>query len=110
MFIHAHKARAFRNPNDGTLYQVPANFVGPVPDWVTKTAYFEKCCNSGSITAIMSTTDKAVAAAANAPQAKQVKENAAAKRAREQQETAAMKAYTDAQNAAAGDENPPAEE
>lgn len=82
MFIHARAARLFRNRATGETFLVQKEFIGEVPDWVTKTQLFRAACNAGTITALVSSSDAELLGKARTPeQAASVRKAAADKAA-----------------------------
>jgi len=51
MFINCKKALEFTNP-EGGKFTVPQNYIGSVPNWVTKTWLYKAACSDGTITFI----------------------------------------------------------
>lgn len=71
MFIQSNQAFRFRNGGD--KFEIPAHFVGQVPDWVTKTDLYQLAGKGGNITFLgePAKTGRGVQAdAAKAPEAK----------------------------------------
>lgn len=57
MFINCKKALEFTNP-EGGKFTVPQNYIGSVPNWVTKTWLYKAACSDGTITFIGSPQDE----------------------------------------------------
>ena len=58
MFIQCKNAVCFKNGADKVV--LPNQYVGSIPDWVTKTWYFEMLVKGGTITFIGNGTDKEI--------------------------------------------------
>ena len=87
MFIQCKNAVCFKNGNDKVV--LPNQYVGSIPDWVSKTWYFEMLVKDGTITFIGNGTDKEIDKAEEvAKEKKEVKEKVAEeKRAEDKKST-----------------------
>ena len=73
MFI-ASKRNISIPSDDGTMsHFIPRDYVGPVPDWVAKTAYFAELVADGKISVSKSTQDKDVQDAVATPPKRRTK-------------------------------------
>jgi hypothetical protein len=62
MFVNTKKTIKIVSDN-GTVFSAKAGWIGEVPEWVQEHWYFKSLCKDGTVTAIVSTKDKAVQAA-----------------------------------------------
>ncbi len=62
MFINTKKTIKIKSDN-GTVFEARAGWIGEVPTWVEEHWFFKALCKDGSVTAIMSSKDKDIAAA-----------------------------------------------
>ena len=62
MFINTKKSFKLTSEN-GTAFEKRAGWIGEVPKWVEDHWYFKALCEDGSVTAIVSSRDKDIAAA-----------------------------------------------
>jgi hypothetical protein len=109
MFIHARAARLFRNRHTGETFLVRKEFVGEVPDWVTKTQLFRNACAAGTITALVGTSDAELLGKANTPeQAASVRKAAADKAAADAAYEKALAEAGITPSASSGDKPDPA--
>ncbi|MCM1059461.1 MAG: hypothetical protein NC452_04130 [Eubacterium sp.] len=59
MFVKCSKRVKFTHPeNPKVIWEMPAGFIGDVPNWVENHWYFAACCKDGIITAIKSKSDR----------------------------------------------------
>ena len=57
MFVNCRKSSRITGDN-GQTFDMPAGFIGEVPEWVAKHWYFQALCKDGTVTAIVSKKDK----------------------------------------------------
>jgi len=80
------------SPDGRQAYPIPKDYIGSVPDWVTKTKYFEELVKDGKIAVSSTTKDNALeqadAEAEKAEQEAREKAKAAAEAEKAEQEAA----------------------
>ena len=80
------------SPDGRQAYPIPKNYIGAVPDWVTKTKYFKELVKDGKIAVSSTTKDKALeqadAEAKNAERKAREKAKDAAEAEKAEQEAA----------------------
>lgn len=82
-FVTCRKTVKITDDLTGEVFRMPSGFIGSVPKWVENHWYYKAMCNSGTITAIVSTHDndleKTEAEAKSKETAKRIEQEKAAK-------------------------------
>ena len=58
MVIMAKQSVLFLHPEGGKDFQAPNGYIGPCPEWVTKTRQFREMVSDGMIVAAETSSDK----------------------------------------------------
>lgn len=89
MFIQCKSAVCFKNGVDKVV--LPNQYVGSVPDWVSKTWYFQMLVKDGTITFIGNGTDKEIDKADEVAKEKKETKDEVAKEKRSEDKKVAQK-------------------
>lgn len=74
MFIVANRNIVLPSADGAAQHFVPRGYMGEIPDWATKTAYFDLLVSDGKIVVTQSKRDAGLADALDAPDSKPVDE------------------------------------